>query len=124
MWPAPTKAERWALAHIDCKAWFASRGYDAVPPRFTPKKIVEKETNKAACPEFSQITCKGVAMKHVMFWLHDVCSRPEVPHSRRNTIRRCMFYHICKYESVYSEYDRFLPPGPLAEAQRATEHAL
>ena len=118
VWPGANVRDRFTAAHHDYAAWCRRAGCQPAP-RF---KAEQFRSGDYVC--LSQIMCKGVATKHMLFWLYEVTTRPAVCATPHGALRAALFANFSMCEIVMFRNGRFLPAGELALLQQSAEAGL
>ena len=112
---APTRAMRLLLLYLDYKAWCKRHNIQAPLKKFQLKSF--KKRNHAR--QWTQHTAKGAQMKHLLFWLRDLCA--EHVATEHDLVRSALFNSIVMFEETCAGEGRFMRPEAAERVAVATE---
>ena len=119
LWPGSTRASRLLLAYRDYKVWCSQHGVSEPVKKFE-KKSFKKEKSKLIV--WTQKTAKGAQMKHIVFWLAELCNRQNT--NAHESVRASLFNSFVMFECACASQGRFCCPEAAEQIAVATEAAL
>ena len=116
---ASTKAARLLLAYASYKKWCEQHKVAAPVTKFVESSF-KKQSSKYVM--WSQITAKAAQMKHLLFWLADICNQNV--YDEYSSVRAAFFNSCLVFETVCRSTGRFLSPEEAEQVCVAVETAL